>query len=120
MGAHSGKKLGRYEKPVVAVLHRAGQRDTPADVELDRALRALFYSTRDARGRIPTKNLRNVARGATHPWRMLVKRFHEAKRARNPQQNYPLMKQAVRELDRYVDALFGQESTTTGEFTPMA
>jgi hypothetical protein len=121
MDMEGGKKLGIYEKPRVTVVHRArGPLRTPADVELDRAMRALFYGARDQRGRAVNKNFRNVARGATHPWRALIRRFHEAKRARNAAHNYPLMKQAVRELDRYVDALFGRELYTTGDFSGLA
>jgi hypothetical protein len=121
METQGGKKLGSYEKPKVTVMHRAGQPlRTPADVELDRAMRALFYNARDQRGRAVNKNFRNVARGATHPWRALIRRFREAKRARNAQRNYPLMKEMVRELDRYVDVLFGREIDTTGDFPTMA
>lgn len=119
METQAGNKLG-YAKPKVVVVHRAGQLHTHADVELDRAMRALFYDARDQRGRSVSKNFRNVARGATHPWRALVKRFREAKRARNAQWNYPLMKQAVRELDRYVDVLFGRDENTTGDFPTVA
>lgn len=95
---------------------RASERRTHAELELERAIRALVYAM-DGKG----KNLRNVARGATHPAKMLVKRFQEAKRARKDQVNYPLAKQTVAELDRYVDRLFGKERiTTTGDFPRVA
>lgn len=125
MNAHGGKKLGHeYEKPRLTVLNggKAGEPRTHADLELDRAMRALFYAAKDRKGRSVNKNFRNVARGATHPWRALVKRFREAKRARNAARNYPLMKDAVRELDRYVDRLFGRadDGYTTGDYPHAA
>jgi hypothetical protein len=122
MDADGGKNLGRYEKPRVTVLNggKAGQPRTHADLELDRAMRALFYAAQDTRGRSVNKNFRNVARGATHPWRALIRRFREAKRVRNAQRNYPLMKQAVRELDQYVDRLFDREHQDTDDFPKAA
>jgi hypothetical protein len=122
MNAHDGKKVGNDERPRLTVLAggKAGDARTHAELELDRAMRALFYAMRDTRGRMPGKNVRNVARGATHPWRMLAKRFRDAKRARYPQHNYPLVKETVRELDRYVDRLFGKDVTTTGDFPRVA
>lgn len=88
---------------------KARQPRTHAELELERAVRALFYAM-EGKG----KGLRNVACGVTHPVRMLVRRFQEAKRARRHAVNYPLAKQAVRALDEYVDALFNmrQEGVT--------
>ncbi len=83
---------------------KAGQPRTHAEVEVERAIRALFYAMEGK-----SKNLKNVAEGVTHPARMLLRRFREAKRARRSAINYPLAKQAVREIDRYVDELFGRD-----------
>jgi hypothetical protein len=119
MNPTDGKKLGGYEKPRVGVVTRVANPTTAAELELDRAMRELFYAARDARGRSVNKNFRNVARGATHPWRTLVRRFREAKKARAAAQNYPLMKAAVRRLDEYVDQLFGMDYPT-GDFPRVA
>lgn len=118
METDAGKKVGTYEKPRLTVLAggKAGSPRTHAELELERALRALFYAMEGKKG----KNLRNVARGATHPARMLVRRLKDAKRARNDQLNYPLAKATVRELDRYVDQLFGRSIHTTGDFPKAA
>lgn len=85
-------------------LEEGGQPRAPrthAELELERAVRALFYAMEGK-----NKSMRNVAEGVTHPVRMLVRRFRDAKRARRHAVNYPLAKQAVRALDDYVDALF--------------
>lgn len=81
---------------------RAYVRPTHAERDVERAVRALVYAMAGK-----DRNLRNVASGRTSPVRMLVRRFKEAKRARRDRVNYPLCKEAVRELDRFVDALFG-------------
>lgn len=100
MSSDDGKKLGNLR---IENGGRAGERRTLAEVELELALRALFYAMEGKE-----KNLRNVARGATHPLRMLVRRLREAKRARRDAVNYPLAKQIVRDLDWYVDDLFNR------------
>ena len=121
METEDGKKVGNYAAPRLVVLAggKAGTRQTHAERELELALRELVYAM-DGKG----KNLRNVARGATHPARMLVRRFKEAKRARKDRVNYPLCKDAVRALDRYVDLLFGKtwpsDVFTTGDFPKAA
>lgn len=85
---------------------RAGERRTLAEVELELALRELFYAMERKE-----KGIRNVASGVTHPARMLIRRFREAKRARRDQTNYRLVKQVVRAIDAYADALFGRTET---------
>lgn len=120
MDTTDGNKSGKDDRPRLTVL-RGGQARTPqshAELELDRAMRALFYAMRDKQGGNINKNVRNVSRGATHPWRVLVKRFRDAKRARNPKVNYAACKGTVQELDRYVDRLFGMGNEsiyTTGD-----
>lgn len=80
-----------------------------ADIEFERALRALFVAMCGKDGKSVNKNFRNVARGHVTPWRVLMRRFREAKAARNDAHNYPLMKQTVRVLDSYIDALHGKD-----------
>ena len=82
MDAPHGKKVDKYEKPRLTVLAggKAGQPRTHAELELERSVRALFYAMEGRK----SKNIRNVAEGVTHPVRMLVRRFQEAKRARHP------------------------------------
>jgi hypothetical protein len=108
-------------------LEDGGQAKVPrthAERELERTVRELFYAM-EGKG----KNMRNVAEGITHPARMLVRRFREAKRARRDQVNYRLVKQTIRAIDAYADALFGRtesvdeyvaqlrrDITTTGDY----
>lgn len=115
MNESGGKKMA-YEKPRLTVLvgGKAGPR-THAERELERSLRALVYGMEGRKG----KNLRNAQAGRTHPARQLVRRFQEAKRLRRDAVNYPKCKASVREIDRYVDRLFGMEPDTTGP-TPRA
>ncbi len=102
--SHDGsKKVGNL---TVSDGGRAGERRTLAEVELELALRELFYAMERKE-----KGIRNVAAGVTHPARMLVRRFREAKRARRDQTNYRLVKQVVRAIDAYADALFGRTET---------
>lgn len=107
MDATPSKKVDKYEKPRLTVLAggKAGQPRTHAELELERAVRALFYAMEGKK----SKNLRHVAAGITHPARMLIRRFREAKRARRDSVNYPLAKQTVKEIDEYVDRLFGRD-----------
>lgn len=111
METEAGKKVG-----ILRVMDggKAHVRRTHAELEVERAIRALFYAMEGRK----TKNIRNVCRGATHPARMLLRRFRDAKRARRDRVNYPLAKQTVREIDAYVDALFG--ITTTGDHPKAA
>jgi hypothetical protein len=107
---------------------KAKEPRTHAERELERAVRELFYAM-EGKG----KNLRNVAEGITFPARMLIRRFKEAKRARRDSVNYRLVKQTVRAIDAYADALFGrtetvdeylaqlrQDITTTGDYPKQA
>lgn len=109
-----GNKLDRI---TISDGGKAGERRQHAEIECERALRALFFAMRNKEGASINKNFRNVACGQTAPWRVLMRRFREAKLARNTAHNYPLMKAAVREMDRYVDALHGVQHHT-GEHTP--
>jgi transposase-like protein len=112
MNANDRKKLDKYEKPRLTVLAggKAGQPRTHAELELERSVRALFYAMEGRK----SKNLRNVAEGVTHPVRMLIRRFQEAKRARSPK-NYELAKATVQEIDQYVDRLFNRDAFITGD-----
>jgi hypothetical protein len=100
-------------------LTERGVKRTHADVELERALRALFVAMRDRRGRSVGMGFRDVASGKTAPWRMLMRRLREAKAARNDAHNYPLMKRTVREIDRWVDRIHGR-SGDTGDYPKVA
>jgi hypothetical protein len=113
MDAEAGKKVGFL---TVQDGGLARERRTHAEREVERAIRALFYAMEGRKG----KNLRNVARGATHPARMLLRRFREAKRARKDGVNYPLAKQTVREIDAFVDSLFNRDVYTTGDRPKVA
>lgn len=110
-----------HDKKLGFTIEDGGQahvRRTHAEVELERAIRALFYAMEGKKSR----NLHNVAEGVTHPVRMLMKRLKEAKRARRDSVNYPLAKQTVQELDQYVDRLFNRtsENYTTGDHPAAA
>lgn len=115
MSQDAGKKRGNL------TLEDGGLR-TPrtVDDELERRARELFFAMRRKDGASVNKNFRNVARGHIHPLRVLMRRFKEAKAARNDAHNYPLMKQTIRDIDAWVDALHGkrQSLSITGEFTP--
>jgi hypothetical protein len=115
---HSKKVGNRYEKPRLTVLAggKAGTPRTHAELELERAVRALFYAMEGKK----SKNIANVAQGVTSPVRMLVRRFQEAKRARRDAVNYRLAKAVVRELDVYVDRQFGRDIHTSGDFPKAA
>lgn len=124
MDTHDGKKVGnRYERPRLTVVAggKAGTPRTHAELELERAIRALFVAMCGKDGKSVNKNFRNVARGATRPARMLARRLREAKAARNDAHNYPLAKQTVREIDEYVDRLFNMKlNGTTGDHPKAA
>jgi hypothetical protein len=120
METEDGKNLDRVKSPLCVIDgDRAGERRTHADVELDRAQRALFVAMCGRDGKSINKNFRNVACGATKPWRMLVRRLREAKGARNDRVNYPLAKLSVAQLDAWVDDLYRKSRngaiTTTGD-----
>jgi hypothetical protein len=112
MSTQDGKNLGCID---------GGRLSTRAELELERAARELFFAMRGKDGKLINKNFRNVTRGQTSPLRQIVRRFKEAKAARNDARNYPLMKKTVRELDRWVDALHGKATEQiTGEHSPAA
>lgn len=111
MDRQSGKKWGNL---TISDGGQARERRTHAEVELDRAMRALINAMRSRSGAAVNKNFRNVARAHTRPWCGLVRRWREAKRARNDAHNYPLVKASVRELDHYVDMLFGRTPVAEG------
>ena len=111
MNAADGKKWGQLS------ISDGGQRSTKADIELERAARALFVAMCGKDGKSINKNFRNVACGHTNPLRVVVRRFKEAKAARAPRA-YDHSKAVVKALDRYVDALHGMRST--GEYPPAA
>jgi hypothetical protein len=132
MDGADGKKWGDLS---VIAGGRAREHRTHAELELDRAMRALINAMRSRSGAAVNKNFRNVARAHTRPWYGLVRRWREAKRARNDAHNYPLAKASVRELDHYVDMLFGRTTIVedvratggphgaahdSGEFRPAA
>lgn len=119
MDTDGSKKLHKFS---ISDGGKAGERRTHADVELERALRALFFAMRGRDGKSLNMNFRNVAAGKTNPWRVLMRRFREAKAARNDTHNYPLMKESLRELDRWVDVLHGKRDRlhVTGEHKPAA
>lgn len=101
-----------------------GEPKTDADY-LERKVRELLFAMRRKNGTSVNQNFRHAARkDGTHMLRMLIRRFKEAKAARNDALNYPLMKETVREIDRWVDALHGKhdagENQITGEFPPPA
>lgn len=98
MSAQDGKKVGFL---TLEDGGRASDRRTHAERNVERAVREIFYAMEGK-----SKGMKNVAGGVTHPVRMLVRRFREAKRARRDAINYPLAKQAVRALDTYLDELF--------------
>ena len=85
----------------------AQTRRTRAELELERALRALFVAMQDRQGRSINQNFRNIASRKTQPWKGIVRRFKEAKRARNDQHNYPLARQVGQAFERYADELYG-------------
>lgn len=99
------------------------ERRTSAELEYDRALRAVFVAMQDRHGRYVNRNFNNVAKGRS-PWRTLMRRFKEAKAARNDAHNYPLMQEAVDVLRQYVETMrpLGAHSQSqmnvTGEFDP--
>jgi hypothetical protein len=97
----------------------AGLPRTDADA-LEKATRDLFFAMRNKDGNAISKNFRNASNASTRPLRMLIRRFKEAKAARNDALNYPLMKQTVRAIDDWVDALHNKQSAilTTGEHQP--
>lgn len=117
MNAEGSKKR---ESLTISDGGRAQIRRTHAETELDRTLRALFVAMCGKDGRTLNRNYANVACGHTAPWRMLVRRLREAKAARHDRHTYPIAKQAVKELDRYVDRLYGKDTHTTGEHRPAA
>lgn len=91
------------------------------DDALERAVRELLFAMRRKDGTSIGENFRHATRkNPTRPLRMLIQRFREAKAARNDALNYPLMKQGVRAIDEWVDALHGRQLTlhVTGEHTP--
>jgi hypothetical protein len=100
MTSEGGKNRGNLS------IADGGMPSTKADVELERAARALFIAMCGKDGKSISKNFRNVARGHTSPLRMVVRRFKEAKAARSPKA-YTHSKDVVRALDRYVDTLHG-------------
>lgn len=111
MNDAGGKKWGGL------TVENGGTPSRKADVELERAARALFVAMCGRDGKSISKNFRNVARGHTSPLRMVVRRFKEAKAARAPKA-YLHSKAVVRALDQYVDALHSMRNT--GEHEPAA
>lgn len=123
MDAAASKKVDSPRLLTVSDGGRAKEHRTHADVELERAVRALFYAMCGRDGKSINKNFRNIACGETHPVRMLIRRLKEAKAARNDAVNYPKAKETVRELDRYVDRLFNRDVVhehTTGDYPRVA
>lgn len=90
------------------------------DDVLERALRELLFAMRRKDGTSIGENFRHATRRhPTRPLRMLIQRYREAKAARNDAHNYPLMKEGVRAIDAWVDALHKiTPLSSTGEFTP--
>ena len=111
MSNDAGKKWGGL------TVENGGTPSRKADLELERAARALFVAMCGKDGKSINKNFRNVARGHTNPLRVVVRRFKEAKLARAPKA-YDHSKAVVKALDRYVDALHGMR--ITGEYPPAA
>lgn len=117
MTTNDGKKWGRLSISDGGKTLR-GERRTNAEVQFDRAVRALFFAMCGKDGKSINKNFRNVTRGHTHPLRMVVRRFKEAKAARAPKA-YRQSKDVVRALDHYVDTLYGKQQQT-GEHPRVA
>lgn len=111
------KKLARFR---ISDGGKAGELRTSVEKEYDRALRAVFTRMENRHGHYVNRNFNNVAKGQTTPWRGLMRRFKEAKAARNDARNYPLMLEAVGVLKEYVETFrpmgAHSQSNVTGEF----
>jgi hypothetical protein len=115
MDQSDGKNLGKLS---ISDGGRAGERRASADVQIERAFRELFFAMRGKDGKSINKNFRNVARGETKLICAYKRRIKELKAARNDAHNYPLAKASVREIDIWVDDLFGRR--TPGANKPAA
>lgn len=96
----------------MATTHDKKMGNLPAEVRLERDVRQKFVAMM---GRTKDRAIYNVAGDVTHPTRVLARLLRKARAKRVPHEQ---AKDVVREIDRYVDRLYGKH--ITGEFKPAA
>ncbi len=110
MSGMDGRKLGNLQ------LVRGGLYGTPRlsnETRLERGVRQRFAAMMTA---AKDKSIYNVAEDVTHPTRVLARLLRKAHDRRVPHEQ---AKEVVREIDRYVDRLYGR-AAETGEYRPAA
>lgn len=88
-------------------------------IELDRRMKARFVRMRGRNGKVPDARFYDVSgKRAVQPWGKMADYLEIARRARVPFQE---AKGLVREMDKWVDELYGiTPQQDTGEFRPAA
>ena len=59
--------------------------DMPADFQLDREMRTVFAALHAEDGTVPSRGVQEIREGRQWPWRVIARRFREARLANVPE-----------------------------------
>lgn len=88
---------------------RAAMGFTTTEFNLDRDMRTLFAALEGEDGTVPSRSIQAVREGERHPWRMMARRFREARRANVPPAK---LHEIAHRMTQYIAALYGEPGIT--------